>query len=195
MGSALGRVHATLPMSLFPSSDCGFLPSPGPGPPIYPLAGTPSLACSAPAARGSWRATSRREVGCVSSTCPTPRTWWWEGNVAMAFWRKERTVTAGRWRYGAGFALPSCTGFCSSAQGSRTWTMYFQGKGVCWSIPRALPSPPFLNPFNCSWLSSSLCLRCSVLPHLLVPQSPQMKSNAVVGGGWIGSSNWMGWNH
>lgn len=91
-----------------PSSDCDFPLSPGPTcPGSHPSpsvshAGTPSHVSSAPAARGSWRTTSRREVACVSSTCPTPRTWWWDGNVATAFWKMERTVTVGRWRYGAG---------------------------------------------------------------------------------------------
>jgi len=164
VASALGRVGASLPVSLLPSSDCGFPPSPGPDhpgshpSPSVPCADTPSLACSAPAARGSWRTTSRREVACVSSTCPTPRTWWWDGNVATAFWRKEKTVTAGRWRYGAG----CCIGFLqrllhlSSAAGQQDVAHVERGlskaKGFAGhhrdSIPRALPHPTFLNPFN-----------------------------------------------
>lgn len=164
VASALGRVCASLPMSLFPSSDCGFPPSPGPDrpgshpSPSVPCADTPSLACSAPAARDSWRTTSRREVACAYSTCPTPRTWWWDGNVATAFWRKEKTVIAGRWRYGAGccIAFPQRLWQLSSAAGwqdvahvergiskRKVFARHHRG-----SIPRALPSPTFLKPFN-----------------------------------------------
>lgn len=131
--AAPGRVCASSPVSLFPSSDCGFPPSPGPDrpgshpSPSVPCAATPSRASSAPAARGSWRTTSRREEACVSSTCPTPRTWWWAASVATAFWRTERTVTAGRWRYGAGCAAPIPS----------TWHGEGSSRGA-WVVPKGL---------------------------------------------------------
>lgn len=41
----------------------------------------------------TWTATSRREEACVSTTCPTWRTWWGARSAGTASWRTEKSAT------------------------------------------------------------------------------------------------------